>query len=422
MPHKAVIILGAGYQQIPAIARAHMLGYEVISPDMNPNAPGLSMTDYPLPGISTHDPDAILAAVRLLEAEGRSADGILTMAVEAAGSAARVASGLGLPSVSIAAADRATDKLARLKAWRDAGVSCPRFGEARSVEEACAVAVDIGLPVVLKPLMRAGARGVVRCNSIDDVRDTFEFTMRESAQVVLIEEHIEGTEHSSESLVVDGVAHTMGFSDRNYDTKYKYPPHLLENGDTCPTSLPRDVFDRVLLEVDKAIQALGIDFGPAKGDIIVTSEGRVCMLEMAARMSGDYFCSFTGPLNNGSDIVSAAIQQSVGDEITPTFLQWHYDKGVALRYFWPEPLPGTVTAISGVQECQSHPDVHFITWEPYWLQAGFGVGTVVEPPTCHGERVGCVMATGESRDEAITLAEYVVDRVKIDVSPMPKGL
>lgn len=415
MPDKAIIILGAGAQQIPAIARAHRLGYAVISPDVDPNAPGLAMSDNPLPGVSTHDPEAIMQAACGLMAAGRSVDGILAMAVEAAGSAARVAEALELPTVGVAAADLATDKLARLKAWRDAGVSCPRFGEANDAEQAVAVATEIGLPVVLKPLKRAGARGVVRCDTVDQVRDVFHIAGRETDTTVLIEEHISGTEHSSESLVVDGVIHTLGFSDRNYDTKYKYPPHLLENGDTCPTALPSELYEAVLREVEKAIRALGIGFGPAKGDILVSHDGRVYMLEMAARFSGDYFCSFTAPLNNGSDIVSAAIQQAVGDPVTHWYLEWRYDRGVALRYFWPEPLPGRIESVSGWEECASLPGVRFITWEPYWVNQGVGVGTVLHPPTSHGERVGCVMTTGETRDEAVALAEHVVRTVNIHV-------
>jgi len=417
MTDKAIIILGAGAQQIPAIARAHRLGYAVISPDMDAHAPGLPMSDHPLPGVSTHDPGPIIEAARDLQARGRTVNGVLAMAVEAAGSAARVAEALGLPTVGAVAADLATDKLARLKAWRDAGVSCPRFGEADDVEQAVAVAAEIGCPVVLKPLKRAGARGVVLCDSLDRVREVFELSARETETTVLIEEYIEGTEHSSESLVVDGVVHTLGFSDRNYDTKYKYPPHLLENGDTCPTALSQAVYLGVLKEVEKAIRALGIGFGPAKGDILVSNEGRVYMLEMAARLSGDYFCAYTAPLNNGSDIVSAAIQQAVGDPITPRYLEWRYDRGVALRYFWPEPLPGRITGVTAWDECATLPGVRFITWEPYWAKEGIGVGTVVTPPTSHGERVACVMAAGETREEAIALAEHVVKTVRIDVEP-----
>ncbi len=417
MKSKTVIILGADYPQIPAIERAHKLGFKVICADQNPEAPGLSISDYPLPGISTHDPDEIIKAVKKLQQRNVNPDGVLTMAVEASFSAARVCRQFGLPSASVEVVDRATDKIERLKAWKAAGVPCPEFGFASNVEEAVAVAHDIGFPVVLKPTHKAGARGVVRCNCGGDVRDTFSYVISHSHTSVLIEEFLEGTEHSSESLVVAGCIYTTGFSDRNYDTKYKYPPYFLENGDTIPTALPENVYNRTLEEIENAIRALGIDFGPAKGDILVTREGKPYMLEMAARLSGDYFCSFTAPLSNGTDIISAALQQCTGSPVDKGLLTPKYNKAVALRYFWPEPLPGKVISISGVEECRALPGVEFVTWEPYWIRKSLDVGTVIEKPTCHGERVGCVLTVAENLKKTVELAEKVVSKIKIGIAP-----
>ncbi|MFC1684815.1 ATP-grasp domain-containing protein [Pseudomonadota bacterium] len=422
MTKKTVLILGAGLPQIPAIARAHRLGYKVLCPDINPAAPGLSMCDYPLPGVSTHNPDEILNALRGLQKRSVLIDGALTMAVEASFSSARVCEALGLPSVSVATADQATNKLERLRAWYAAGVSCPKFGVADNAEEAARLAGEIKLPVVLKPLHRAGAQGVVRCDTEEEIHAMFDFTMGHAKGQVLIEEFIEGTEHSSESLVLEGRVYTTGFSDRNYDTKYKYPPHLLENGDTTPTSLDDDVYRKALSEVEKAIKALGIDFGPAKGDILVTPEGKVYILEMATRLSGDYFCGYTTPYNNGTDIISAALQQCVGDPVNEELLDWQYNRGVALRYFWPDPLPGRIVSIQGLEECRNLPGVRFVTWEPYWIDKQINIGTLLTKPTSHGERVGCVMATGETRQDAVELAEYVVKSVTIKVESVAKDI
>lgn len=418
MRPKTVIILGADYPQIPAIERAHKLGFKVICADKNPEAPGLSISDYPLPYVSTHDPDEIIKAVNKLQESGVNPDGVLTMAVEASFSAARVCRQFGLPSASVEIVDRATDKIERLKAWKAAGVSCPEFGFASKVEEAVNVANDIGFPVVLKPTHKAGSRGVVRCNCEDDVRDMFSYVVSHTETSVLVEEFLEGTEHSSESLVVDGRIYTTGFSDRNYDTKYKYPPYFLENGDTIPTALPDEVYKRTLEEIENAIRALGIDFGPAKGDILITREGKPYMLEMATRLSGDYFCAFTAPLSNGTDIISAALQQCTGCPVDEAFLTPRYNKAVALRYFWPQPLPGKVKSINGIEESRALPGVEFVTWEPYWIRKGLDVGTVIEKPTCHGERVGCVLTVGENRNETVELAENVVSKVKIELMPI----
>ena len=216
---------------------------------------------------------------------------------------------------------------------------------------------------------------------------------------------------------MDGAIHTTGFSDRNYATKHRYPPYFLEDGDSLPSALAPQVLRETLTEVEKAIRALGIELGPAKGDILVTREGRPVVLEMATRLSGDYFCTHTVPLHNGTDIVSAALQQCVGDPVDLCLLRPVQERGVALRYLWPGPLPGRIRSIRGWEECSALPGVQFLAWEPYWLDSGVGVGTQLCSPRSHRERIASVLTDGVTRDEAVELAEYVTRSVEIEIEP-----
>ena len=109
----------------------------------------------------------------------------------------------------------------------------------------------------------------------------------------------------------------------------------------------------------------------AKGDIIITKNGSPKLLEMATRVSGDYFASYTSPLNNGTDLISVLIQQTVGDKVNLDFLKWKYNKGVALRYCWPK--PGRIIEINGFEEVKTLPGVKFVQWEPYWAKKILGL-------------------------------------------------
>ena len=317
MRKKSIIILGAGQQQIPAISRAHNLGYQVISPDLNPNAPGLKMVEYPLPNVSTHDSEALIDNLKSLFKKHITVSGIVTVAVEASHSAAKVAEEFGLISVPYEVAVRSRNKIERLKCWEKAGVPCPEFGVAQSRDKAKEIARKIGYPVVFKPIDLAGAKGIVIIKNEKEADDWFEYSLSKSKAEILIEEYIDGTEHSSESLVHKGTIYTTGFTDRNYDTKFLYPPYLLENGDSTPTNLDEKVYNRTIEAVREAIKALEINTGPAKGDIIITRDGEPKILEMATRVSGDYFAAYTAPLNNDTDLISALIQQAAGDEVDP---------------------------------------------------------------------------------------------------------
>ena len=187
------------------------------------------MSDHPLPGVSTHDPLALISALRDLERVGVRVSGVLTAGVEASHSAAAVCEEFGLPGVGVQVAERATDKLARLQALHAAGVSCPRFGFARELKDARSVAGELGYPVVLKPTRRTGAQGVVRCSDPAELEAAWRIARAESSDGVLVEEFLEGSEHSSESLVVDGAIHTTGF--QRPELRHEAPlPALLSRG------------------------------------------------------------------------------------------------------------------------------------------------------------------------------------------------
>lgn len=408
---KAIVILGGGEQQIPAIESAHKLGYDVVCPDIDAMAQGLKLVKYPLPEVSTHDPQQLIDEIKCLNQRRINVSGIVAIGVEASNSVAVVSDYFGFNAVSIDAAQRSSNKIARLKCFKEYGIPCPDFGVAHNIQEAKSICDNLGYPVVFKPVALAGAKGVVIINNAEQVDRWFDFTYQQSGTEILIESYLEGTEHSSESIVHDRIIDTTGFSDRNYNTKFLYPPHLLENGDTCPTILDETIRKEIFAIVEAAIHALGITAGPAKGDIIVTSDGKPRLLEMAARASGDYFASVTAPCNNGTDIISAIIQQAVGDDINPDFLTWKYNKGVALRYVWPK--PGRIIDIQGLDEVKTMLGVKFFNWEPYWKTQNIGVGTVITPPTSHRERVASVLAVGDSRSQAIKIAEEAVDRVRV---------
>jgi len=224
----------------------------------------------------------------------------------------------------------------------------------------------------------------------------------------IIEEFLSGSEHSIEGIVIDGKIYWAAVSDRNYDKKEMYPPYFLEDGDTLPSSLTPAILDKVIDVSSRAVRALGIKWGPVKGDILVDADGPK-VIEMAARLSGDYFCHETIPLHNGINLLSIVIDLSLGLQIDPDRLKPAFNRGVALRYIWPK--PGIVEDIKGVEKVRAMKGVHFFNWEPRWKD--IKKGTRIFPPQSMGERVGCVMTYADSRDEAINIAEKSVSMVKI---------
>ncbi|ACV67916.1 ATP-grasp domain-containing protein [Desulfohalobium retbaense] len=408
MFNKVILIIGAGPNQLPAINLAKQRGYYVVSTDMDPEAEGFLLSDQ-TGLVSTRDIEGTIAFAKRIHKQ-KPIDGVMTMASESAMTIAGVAEALELPGITPTVAENATNKVKRQLLFKENGVSSPQFSFACGFDEACREAQKIGWPVVVKPADSAGSRGVQKVDSPEDMKSALdEISSVSTLPQCLIEEYLSGTEHSIEGIVLEGRVIWAGLSDRNYAHKHAYPPYFLEDGDTMPSNLGPETIKEVKAEATKAVHALGIDWGPVKGDIIIDPQKGIRVLEMAARLSGDYFCYETIPLHNGINLLEATMDLSVGFPVSPEALKPKHNQGVALRYVWPK--PGRVVSIEGFEEARSIPGVDFVQLEPRWRN--LSMGTVIPAPTFMGERIASVMAFADTRDEAVAIAEKAVSTVKI---------
>ena len=109
------------------------------------------------------------------------------------------------------------------------------------------------------------------------------------------------------------------------------------------------------------------------------------------------------------------MDQALGLPVDRERLQPSINRGVALRYVWPK--PGIVRRIEGIEAARALPGVHFVQFEPRWID--LAVGTLIEPMRSMGERVVSVMAYANTRDEAIAIAEQAVSMISIETVPSP---
>lgn len=398
--NKTIMFLGAGEEQCEAIEIALNLGLKVIAVDGNPEAVGLNIAHV---GINADIKD-IQAMIEM--GKKYKINGVMTHAVEIPQIVAKIAKELNLPGISPEVAERATNKWKRLKCLTKNAISCAKFEIAGTIEEAEKKADKIGFPVVFKPVDNAGARGVIKVRNKEEVKNAFNHTKKyTSEKIILIEEYLEGKELSTESIIYDNKIYSVAFSDRNYNKKNFYP-FFIEDGGEMPTSLSEGELSKVIRTVDSAIRALGIDWGVAKGDIIIGSDGKVKIIEMAARTSGGRFCSLKVPLSTGINMLRPLILMSVG--ITPDLddLKPKFSKGIAERFIFPE--PGKIVQIKGIEEAKKMEGIYKVH-----IDEDVKVGKIIEPVTDHTKRKGYVIGIGKTREEAVKRAESAVQKIEI---------
>ncbi len=405
---KTLLVISAGIEATPGIRIAREMGLHVVASDRDPAAPGFALADDRLVA-STYDVEATLGAALEYHQRVRPIDGVIAIASDVPLTVATVAAELGLPGIPRESARLAQDKLAMKRRFSRDGVPTPWFSPVESEQALRRLARERGFPLVLKPVDSRGSRGVLRLTEEVDLGWAFALSRSYSPTGrVMLEQFLAGPQVSTESILVDGVAHTPGFADRNYELLARFAPHIIENGGQLPSALPPEVQARVRAVVQAAALSLGIRDGVVKGDIVVC-DGEPFVVEIAARLSGGFLCTHEIPLSTGVPFVRHAIRVALGERPTAAELAPRAERGVAQR--WIFPTPGRIQSISGIEQAKRMPGV-----EEVILRAR--PGDVVLRPTDSNAAIGVVMAVGATREEAVRRAESSAAAVRVLTEPL----
>jgi len=343
---KTLLIVSGGIEAVAAVLRAKEMGLNVVVSDRDPDAPGFAHADSCLIA-DVYGPDETAAAAQRYSRKIRKIDGVLCVAADAPLTVAAVSERLGLPGISRASAELASDKLAMKRRFAEAGIPIPWFSEVQTPQALQRIAIERGRDLVIKPADSRGSRGVQRIARVEDLTKAFLFARSHSpSERVMVEQYLDGPQVSTESIIVNGCCHTPGFSDRNYEYLERYAPFFIENGGDLPSLLPPEVQAKVTEVVARAAAALGIANGTVKGDIVV-HDGEPHVIELAARLSGGFFCTREIPLSTGVDFVGQAIKLALGEAIDPANLEPKHHTPVIQRYAFPR--PGRVVSVSGAE-------------------------------------------------------------------------
>ncbi len=399
---KTIMILGAGIEQTIAIKLAKKMGLKVIAVDGNPNAQGLKRADV---GINV-DIKNVQAMIEI--GKKYKIDGVMAHAVEIPQIVAKVAKVLNLPGLDPEIAERATNKLKRIKCLTKHGISCPNFETVKTVEEAKRKTEKIGFPCVFKPIDSAGARGVKKVRRIEEVEKAFEEALANSkgSEIILIEEFLEGREISTESVIYQNKIITTGFGDRNYSRNKEFEPYFVEDGHNVPSLISEKEKEIVLKTVNSAIRALGINWGVAKGDILIKNN-KVYVLEMAARTSGGWFCTGTVPIATGVNILKPLIKMSIVESIEETDLQPKYNRAACQRYIIPTE-EGIFEKIEGLEKAKKMPGIKVLM-----IFNKPKKDELIRKATNHSERYGQLISEGENIKDATIKCENAINLIKI---------
>ncbi len=400
---KTVLFLGAGRHQRAAILRAKELGLRVAAIDGNPDALGLKDADVAEVVNFVEIPKAIEFAERIRP------DGVLTITSDRAVVAvASVAEALGLPGIGVDVAVGLTHKIEMRRRLERAGIPQPRFASARTLAEARAAVEHVGFPLVIKPADSGGQRGVFRLDSADGLEACFPDSLALSrGGEVIVEEFVPGTEMNAMAVVRDGEVTHLTLSDRHRPPGrgfavgwiHAYPAALNGNGTSESEAL-----------VERTIHELGLRTGIAFPQLIATPDGRILMIEVAARIPGGQMADLVRHAV-GVDLVEVALRLALGEPVPDALGAPKFRRPVAIRFFTaqPGPLPvGRVTSVASLDRVLAAPGV--VQADSYIVP-----GETIRPVQRDGDRRGYVIAVGATGPEALERSERAAALVDVEV-------
>ena len=403
---KTILIVSGGIEAADAARRAKELGYYVVVSDRDPEAPGFAFADSCLIA-DVYSPTETAAAAERYNRKIRRIDGVICVAADAPVTAATVAHRLGIRGLPLHAAQTACDKLAMKRCFSDAGVPVPWFAPVETPQALQRIAIERGNNLVIKPVDSRGSRGVQRIAQVADLTKAFMLAREHSpTERVMVEEYLEGPQVSTESIIVNGKCFTPGFSDRNYEYLERYAPFFIENGGDLPSQLSDETQFKVRAVVARAARALGVTDGTVKGDIVV-HKGEPYVIELAARLSGGFFCTREIPLNTGVDFMGAALKLAVGDEVLVDELEPKHQTPVIQRYAFPN--PGKIVRVAGAEDARRLRGIAdvVVTAKP---------GDIIPPAGDKRPSAAMVLATGTSREAALQAANDALACLKIETA------
>ncbi len=392
---KDLLVVGVGTMGRPYLEAAARLGLRVRAVEAaagwESRPVHLAERFYRVDG---HEEEDWTAAVARAVAD-RVPDGVVSFAEPHVLAGALAQERLGLPGPSLHAAVISRNKALQRAVFAAHGVPQPEHLLVPDVAEARTWMLE-RLPVVVKPLTRAGSEGV---ELVRTAEESAEIVARRTCEgKVLVEEAVQGPEFSVEALVRDGEVLFENVTAKETTP----PPYFVELTHRCAHRFEDDeLAARVDALTQGVLNAIGMRTGLVHLEFKVGRNGPALM-DIAVRTPGDYLPDAVG-LAYGFDLYEAVIRLALGlpvDELIRTDpVSWP-------ATHFPTAAPGTITAISGAEEILAHPSVVRVRLRKK-------PGDTVLPLTSSSRRMGHVLVEAPSPTEREDALKHVRETLNI---------
>ncbi|WP_251071192.1 ATP-grasp domain-containing protein [Streptomyces sp. ISL-43] len=339
-------------------------------------------------------------------------DAVVSLTEGGLDTAARLREHFGFPGTRPEVSRRLRDKYLMRRHLADRGklaMHWDRVTDRGSLED---FARRAGFPFIVKPTDATASFGLIRVGGAGDLDAVWErieelrgrrtdrgstlFTVRE----FLMESYLDGPEFSVEAFSFGGRHVVVAVTEKLVDDT-----HFAELGHALPARLAPDAHARVTAAVADFLDTMGVSDGPSHTELRLGSRGPV-VIESHNRVGGGHINELVEAAY-GIDLIGYGVAWPMGlaEELAgPPAAR----AAACTRFVLRD--PGTVTAVSGVEEVAARADVLAV-------EVSVRPGDPVRPLRDNWDRLGFAAVTAADTDAAIALCERLTGEIRIDVTP-----
>ena len=390
-----IVIIGGGVHQIPYVEYCKENKIPTIVIDQNENAMARDYSDLFLNIDTSNDTEVIEAINKYCQKDGIA--GVLVAGVELAILGAKISTHFKTKSISVITAINATNKIIRAEKFKEFGIPSPEYEIVDSIHS-----VSLNYPYVIKKQEGSGSRGVRVIASEEDIFSAEKDFSGNGNSQYLVEEFIYGHEISIEAFIHKGKFYYYCFAVRDIESISN--GKIIEHGSISDPLYDDKNRNKVKKVFESACLALGIEEGPAKGDILYTNSGPK-VLEVASRSAP------LAPLLSGRiydiDMVSMHVKWALGLDFVfePLPLDFSKSKPVSHRILFHK--PGILKSINGIDEAKKSKGVLEII-----ALKDLNFPMVLDYPD-NGNRMLYVAATGSNAIRARKNADNALSKINL---------
>lgn len=301
---RKLAIIGASYLQLPLVKKASELGIQTHCFAWLEGAVCEKFCDF-FYDISVTEKTRILEICRDI-----GVDGVVSIASDVAvPTICFIAENLNLIGNDYSKAALSTNKFLMRKEFEKNGINSPNFHLISDLKQ-LKQSMFSSYPLIVKPVDRSGSRGVFKVSEEKDLKEAVKRSLKESfIKQAIIEEFIDGTEISVETISWKGQHYVLAITDKVTSGT----PYFVELQHHQPSRLSESIKKSVINMTFSALNAISHKFGAAHTEIKITSSGDIFIIEIGARMGGDFIGSDLVYLTTGYDYLKACIEVSLGN-------------------------------------------------------------------------------------------------------------